>query len=85
MEKETYILGVNNWEDLKAQSWSGAVQTLEAIEEKGKEQDFIDLLNDIIKCNEIDNVKWTETQLNDFIWFDSEYIEDCLGIKLWEE
>lgn len=35
MEKETYILGVNNWYDLKAQSWSGALQTLEAIEEKG--------------------------------------------------
>lgn len=85
MEKETYILGVNNFYDLKENSWSGAIQTLNAIEEKGKEEEFIDLLNEIITCNEMDGIKWTETQLNDFIWFDTDYIEECLNCKLWEE
>ena len=85
MEKETYILGVDNFYDLKAESWAGAIQTLDAIEEKGKEEDFIDLLNEIITCNEMDGIKWTDTQLNDFIWFDTDYIEECLNIKLWEK
>lgn len=85
MEKETFILGVDNWYDLKAQSWSGAIQTLEAIEEKEKEDEFMDLLNEIISCNEMDGIKWTDTQLNDFIWFESDYIEECLDCKLWED
>lgn len=85
MEKETYILGVNNFYDLKSESWAGAIQTLDAIEEKGKEEEFIDLLNEIITCNEMDGIKWTDTQLNDFIWFDTDYIEETLNIKLWEE
>ena len=83
MDKETYILGINNWYDLKAQSWSGALQTLEAIEEKGKEEEFIELLNDLISNEE--EQKMEETTLNDFIWFDTEYIEECLNIKLWED
>lgn len=85
MELETYVLGVNDFQELKNNCWSGAIQTLDRIEELNKEEDFIDWLNEIIKCNEIDNVKWTITQLNDFIWFDTEYIEECLDIKLWEE
>ena len=83
MDKETYILGINNWYDLKAQSWSGALQTLEAIEKKGKEEEFIELLNDLI-INEEER-RMEETKLNDFIWFDTDYIEECLNIKLWED
>lgn len=81
MEKEIYITGVNNWNDLKDQSWSGALQTLEAIEEKGKEEEFMDLLNDLIS-NEEDQ-RMEETTLNDFIWFDTDYIEEVLDVKLW--
>lgn len=83
MEKEIYITRVNNWYDLKAQSWNGALQTLEAIEEKGKEEEFIDLLNEIISCKEEQKIE--ETKLNDFIWFDTDYIEECLSVKLWEK
>jgi len=85
MEKETYILGVTNFYDLKSASWSGALQTLEAIEEKGLEDEFIAILNDILEMNSLDNIKWTDTQLNDFIWFDTEYIEEVLNTKLWDE
>lgn len=85
METETFILGVNNWYALKNASWSGALQTLEAIEEKGLEDEFIALLNDILECNALDGIKWTDTQLNDFIWFDTDYIEETLNVKLWEE
>lgn len=85
MEKETIIYGVNNFYDLKNASWGGALQTLEKIEELGKEEEFIALINDILECNAIDKMYWTNTQLNDFIWFDTDYIEECLDCKLWDE
>ena len=82
MEKEVKILSVWSFAELYESSWSGAKQTLQAIEEKGKEQEFLDLINEIISTyeNGID-----ETTLNDFIWFDTDYIEESLDIKLWEE
>ena len=83
MDKETYILGVNNFSDLKDNCWSGALQTLEAIEEKGKEEEFIDLLNDLISNEEEQRME--ETTLNDFIWFDTDFIEEMLNVKLWED
>lgn len=77
MEKETIIYEVHNFYDLKQNSWSGAIQTLDAIEEKGLENEFIDLVNEVIA----DGLE--ETKLNDFIWFDTDYIEEYLGVKLW--
>lgn len=83
MTKETYILEVNNFEALKENCWSGAIQTLEAIEEKGLKNEFLDLLNSmIVDCFE---GKIEKTKLNDFIWFDTDYIEEYLDVKLWEE
>ena len=85
MITETYVLEVNDFNDLKNASWGGALGTLEKIEEKGKKEEFLALINDILECNEVDGVRWTETQLNDFIWFDTDYIEECLDCKLWGE
>lgn len=85
METETFVYGVCNFYDLKQNSWSGALQTLDAIEDKGLENEFISFLNDILEMNNNEGKAWTETQLNDFIWFDTDYIEECLGCKLWEE
>ena len=85
MEKETYIFKVHNFYDLKNFCWSGATQTLDAIEEKGLEDEFLAILNDILEMNEQEKQPWTETQLNDFIWFDTDYIEECLDCKLWDE
>ena len=85
MIKETYILKVEDFKDLTINSWGGALQTLEAIEEKGKQEEFLAILNDILEMNEEEGHAWTETQLNDFIWFDTDYIEECLNIKLWED
>lgn len=85
MEKETFVYKVYNFYDLKSASWSGALQTLDAIEEKGLEEEFIALLNDILEMDNSAGKPWTETQLNDFIWFDTDYIEESLDCKLWEE
>ena len=85
MEKETFIYGVSDFYALKENCWSGALQTLDAIEEKDLEDTFISFLNDILEMNNAEGQPWTETQLNDFIWFDTDYIEECLDCKLWEE
>lgn len=81
MEKEIIIYKVNNYYDLKSTSWSGALQTLERVEELGKEEEFLNLINAMLE----DFNGLEETQLNDFIWFDTEYIEEQLDCKLWDE
>ena len=78
MEKEIRIYGVNDFQELKNESWSGAIPRLEEIEEQGKEQEFLALLNELISCSENG---WTDTQLNDFIWFDDEWYYEELGME----
>lgn len=82
MEKETRIYSINDFYALKEAAWSGAVYTLDEIEEKGKEEELIDYLNDIISSYE-NGIE--ETMLNDFLWFDSDVIYEALGIAQDEE
>lgn len=63
--------------DLLEECWSGAINTLEVIENNNKEEEFIDLLSGM-------NMS-TLTEINDFIWFNDTYIFDCLGIDTEEE
>lgn len=58
--------------DLLEECWSGAINTLETIENNNKEEEFMDLLNEM----DIN----TLTEINDFLRFDDTYIYDCLGI-----
>lgn len=62
--------------DLKNMCWSGAIYTLNRIEDEGKEDELMQLLEDIF----YDNTP-TDTQLNDFLWFDTDYIYEYLGIE----
>lgn len=78
MEKEIRIYGVNDFQELKNESWSGAIARLDEIEEQGKEDEFLALVNDLISCSENG---WTDTQLNDFIWFDDEWYFQELGME----
>lgn len=64
-----------DFEDLKKEYWSGAVDTLQKIEEEGKEDELMELLQDIF--TDIP----TETEINDFLWFDDDYIYEQLGIE----
>lgn len=77
MEKETRIYSINDFYELKEASWSGAIYTLDEIEEKGKEDELIDYLNEIISSYD-DGIE--ETKLNDILWFDRDYIFEDLGI-----
>lgn len=63
-----------NFNDLKKNSWSGAIDTLETIEENEKEEELMTLLE-----NTFEDVP-TETEVNDFLWFDDDFIFEELGI-----
>ena len=77
MGKETRIYSINDFYELKEASWSGAIYTLDEIEEKGKEDELIEYLNEIISSYD-DGIE--ETKLNDILWFDRDYIFEDLGI-----
>lgn len=64
-----------NFNELKENSWSGAIYTLKTIEENEKEGELMELLGDVFE-----NVP-TETEVNDFLWFDNDFIFKELGIQ----
>lgn len=64
--------------DLMRGSWGGAVDTLERIEEEGKEDEFMRLLE-----QEYSNGAGG-TELNDFITFEDDYIFEALGMDVYE-
>ena len=69
-----------DFEDLRNICWCGAIDTLNTIEENGKEEELMNYLEEVF-CDEIP----TETEVNDFLWFESETIFDALGITEDEE
>ena len=60
--------------------WSGAVPTWDKIVENNMEEEFEQLLEDIF-CDDIP----TDTQINDLLWFDSDWVLESLGISDSEE
>ena len=67
---------VTSFEELKENSWSGAVDTLNRIEELKLEDEFMDVLEE---CFDSENETPTDTAVNDFIWFETEYINELLS------
>lgn len=64
-----------NFDDLKENSWSGAIYTLKTIEKNEKEEELMQLLEDTFA-----DVP-TDTEVNDFLWFDDDFIFKELGIE----
>lgn len=68
-----------DWYDIYRTAWSGARDTVEKIEDEGKGDEFVSLIEEL--CPEgIDR-----TALNDILWFDDEWVFESLGIKEEEE
>lgn len=63
--------------DFKA--WSGAVDTQQRIIEENKEEEFDQLIEELYP----DGID--ETQLNDILWFEEDWIFENLGISLEDE
>ena len=60
-------------------AWSDAVTTKERIIEEGKEREFENLIEECYPEG------LTDTELNDLLWFEDEWILDSLGIVDKEE
>ena len=56
-------------------AWSGAVETKETIIENGKGEEFDYLIDELYPDG------LTETQLNDILWFETDWIYDTLKIR----
>ena len=70
-----YVKIEMDYRTLKNNSWSGALDTLKDIEEADKEDELMYLLEEIFN-EEIP----TETEVNDFLWHDRDYIYESLGL-----
>ena len=69
------ITEYGNYYDLKEHSWSGALDTLKDIENADKEDELMQLLEEIFA----DRTP-TDTEVNDFLWFGREYIYENVGL-----
>ena len=70
----SYELDLNRFE-----TWSGATDTIDKIKEFGLIDELEMLLEDIFPDGA------SKTEINDMLWFESEYIFECLGISEEEE
>lgn len=61
------------------EAWSGAVDTLDRILNEGKGEELEELLDELFPDGA------TETEVNDLLWFEPEYVFENLGIEVDED
>ena len=66
---------INDFYALADMVWSGAVDTIADIQNANKEDEFMNFLEAVF-CDEVP----TDTTVNDFIWFERDYIYESLGL-----
>ena len=66
---------INGFNELADMVWSGAVDTIADIQNANKEDEFMNFLEAVF-CDEVP----TDTEVNDFIWFDRDYIYENIGL-----
>lgn len=64
--------------DLKDEVWQGAVDTLDRIENEGKQDELMEFLESYFM--DIPTI----TEVNDLLWFESDYIFESLGMEVEE-
>ena len=67
----TYKATIDTFEQLEDMCWSGALTILKQVKEKGLEDELMDLLVMISEGEPFES----DTEINDFIWFDLENYE----------
>ena len=65
-----------DFNDLKNMVWSGAVDTIQRIEDEQKQDSLMALLNEVFFERQPDI-----TDVNDYLWFESDSIYEYLGIS----
>ena len=66
---------INDFYALADMVWSGAVDTIADIQNANKETEFMNFLEAVF-CDEVP----TDTEVNDFIWHDRDYIYENIGL-----
>lgn len=66
---------INGFYELADMVWSGAIDTITDIQNANKENEFMDFL-EMVFCEEPP----TDTEVNDFIWFERDYIYENIGL-----
>ena len=61
------------------EAWSGAVSTKNLIISLGLEEEFEELINELYPKG------LTDTQLNDILWFEEDWILENLGVEVEED
>ena len=60
---------LNTWQELFRNSWAGALDTLREIEAQGREEEALDILEELFNPAVWGRIP-SETEMNDYIWFD---------------
>ena len=66
---------INGFYELADMVWSGATDTIADIQNANKEDEFMNFLEAVF-CDEVP----TDTEVNDFIWFERDYIYENIGL-----
>ena len=66
-----------DFDDLQEMVWGQAIDTLDTIYQKGKEEELMQFLAEQFEGGEIP----TETQVNDILAYDWEYVFEAIGIS----
>lgn len=64
------------------EAWSGGKDTLDTLREKGDVDSVECLIEELASMSE---EGWSNTQVNDFLWFERDMIAEHLGYLSWEE
>ena len=57
-----------DWYDYKESAWGGALNTLDEVEKQGREEEAMNILEDCFSEDVLGYIP-SETEVNDFIWF----------------
>ena len=58
----------NFWRDYKKNAWGGAISTLNDVEKQGREYEAMDIIEYYFSEDRLERIP-SETEVNDFIWF----------------
>lgn len=68
-----------SWEYISENSWAGAVEVVREIEQQGREEEAWDIVVSYVDASAVGGDLPTETDVNDFVWFELADIMDLYG------
>lgn len=63
------VVELDTWQELFRNSWSGALDTLREIEKQGREEEALNILEELFEPTVWGELP-SETDVNDYIWFE---------------